>query len=172
MTDDQKKLWMERFAGMVEQEPEAKKAWIAEYDALTPEDRAIIEAEREKIEDRANEIVNRLHAICDTGAQTVIRDFDPEAETIDLEAATFALLYRIVNGWNNSISILPPILYEIAEASKQNLASEIKNGEVLAGIDHKLSVLIDQMTEGNKLNQRIVNGLGALYKLQKGDTII
>ena len=170
MTDETKRMWMERFARRkVGPQPskEEEEAWSSEYDALSGEDRAALQAELDRIHERSSEIVEQMVDMCDITAGDAVRQWEQTKPAMDVESASFILLYRLVSGHNHHVAILPTMVHETMMAARSLLAGDAENRGLLSSINAKLETVIEQQADANKINQRIVDGLIELYKLQR-----
>ena len=79
----------------------------------------------------------------------------------DFSAASFVQLTRLVDGWNGCLSDLQPRLGTISTLLQSILAEQVKTREAIEA----QTKIIEQ---SNATAERVVNGLGEVYKVLKG----
>lgn len=104
-----------------------------------------------------------IQELCDRLADGLL-ELDPKLP-IGYDVGSFALLYRIVLGWNQSVAHIPPQIGEQTALVQSLIEQQAKVIEKLESLETIMTAQREAAEKSVQQNERIVNGLMAIYRL-------
>ena len=133
MTQETYDAWVARFrlpaTGDQAPSDKDKAAWVEEFARLGEDDQRALREELDGISDAtvlsAEDIAAALRDLSDRTAERAARRWESALPAASLETGAFALLYRLVAGYNGSVAPLPPMVHELGAALRSLLAEAV-----------------------------------------------